>query len=511
MLTRMVVLVSLLLMSLPLFAQATTAPAAESDTAAVVGELKGTNVYVRSGPSTTGAYQCAKISKPASVTVIEGKGEWLKILPTPGCFSVVSKKFVQVAADGKSGKITGDNVWVRAGGELCTGTRPEDFYTYQCQLNSGQDVEVIGSVGEVYKIVPPQNAAFWISAQYVELGGKTAPRAGAKVIAGGVSVETVREENGAETTVVVAKAPEAAVVPMIDSTARADWRAAEKELQAQYQKPADQRDLNGLIARYQSIKTENDDYLSRAVASRVKYLNEQLKQLDEAKQWQEIAQRTRQDQDKLRAALADITVKTNTGAMPTVYAADGVLTPSGLFPGTEVTPKRYVIRDPDTSRITAYVQCTSGEVRLDPFVNQHVGVTGATQYDRGLGLYIVEAKEVKVLKADAKMPLPPQPVVLPLVKEQPVIEAKPVETTIEPAPQPAASKDSEPATEPAAVEEEIVAPPAPATVPAATAGNDRPDLGDEQPVAPDALPKTDVKTPTTQPVDLPETGLELVK
>ena len=111
--------------------------------------------------------------------------------------------------------------------------------------------------------------------------------------------------------------------------------------------------------------------------------------------------------------------------LPKSYDADGVLTESVVFPGNAVTPKRWAVHDPDTNRVTAYVQCSSGDVKLDNYVGQHVGITGSMKYERNLKLYIVEAKDVTVLKADAKLPAPPEPTVKPPPKDQPPVDATP--------------------------------------------------------------------------------------
>ncbi len=189
--------------------------------------------------------------------------------------------------------------------------------------------------------------------------------------------------------------------------------------------------------------------------------------------------------------------------LPKSYDADGVLTESVVFPGNAVTPKRWAVHDPDTNRVTAYVQCSSGDVKLDDYVGQHVGITGSMKYERDLKLYIVEAKDVTVLKADAKLPAPPEPTVKPPPKDQPPVDATP---------RPEAPKAEQPkmmpTTAPAAKETPTPKPVAVEHV--------SPDMG--EPAAPDATPKepgkaseTPTTGPATKPADskaLPPTGLK---
>ena len=107
------------------------------------------------------------------MTVLGQDGEWLKIAPTPGCFSVIAKKLVDADATGKAGTVTGDNVWARAGGELCSWTNVQQFYQVHRELNKGNKVEILGSAGDYYKITPPKACVYWINSKLVDLAGKT--------------------------------------------------------------------------------------------------------------------------------------------------------------------------------------------------------------------------------------------------------------------------------------------------------------------------------------------------
>jgi hypothetical protein len=491
----MVFLAALAAFSFPHSAQ-TTAPATTAPADEVVGTVTGTDVNVRSDANMTGGYVCTKIHKPAKVTVIQTSGEWLKILPTPGCYSVVAKEFVDADPSGKTGKVRTDHVWARAGGDLCTWTEVKKFWTVHRQLNPGEKVEILGTTGDYYKITPPEGSAYWINSRFVDLGGKAAPKASPDDTKITAHVEHGEDVTPEETPTTRPAKPPVVAAPAVDnSTARGQFRLVEKDMQAEYKKPSDQQDFKGLIARYEAIKVGDDAYLKKLIDNRVAYLQTQLASIDEAKEQERLAREAKEHQAEIDKKLKEITVATN---MPraTVFAADGVLSASVLFPGNEVTPKRYVVRDPQTTWITAYVQCTSGAVKLDDYVGKHVGITGPTQYDRDLKLYIVEAKEVKVLNADAKLPAAPEP----SVKPPPAKEAPPVETT--------PKTSVEPSTKPTA----------PATKASAEKEPEQPDLSDkESPAAPDTTPKgVPAKTSTTEPATkpaaeskpLPPTGLK---
>ena len=59
-----------------------------------MGTVRGVNVNVRSGGSTS-HYACTRLSSPAKVKVVGELGGWVKILPPPGAFSVISRKYVR--------------------------------------------------------------------------------------------------------------------------------------------------------------------------------------------------------------------------------------------------------------------------------------------------------------------------------------------------------------------------------------------------------------------------------
>ena len=103
----------------------------------------------------------------------------------------------------------------------------------------------------------------------------------------------------------------------------------------------------------------------------------------------------------------------------TAYVTQGVLLASDVFPGGPAAPRRFIVRDPQTYFINAYVQCPSGEVDLQKYVGMLVGVMGNTKFDKGLGLDVVNATGVKVLAENVEFPRPPQVIVRPMPTPKP--------------------------------------------------------------------------------------------
>jgi uncharacterized protein YgiM (DUF1202 family) len=118
--------------------------------------ITATEVNVRSGPSTN-YYIVTKLQAGDRVEVREEDAGWFGIVPPPGCFSLISKHYVDL--DGKGGGVVnGNNVRVRAGSN-----RNPSRYAVQVKLNEGDEVEVMEDGPEGFlKIKPPKGAYAWI-------------------------------------------------------------------------------------------------------------------------------------------------------------------------------------------------------------------------------------------------------------------------------------------------------------------------------------------------------------
>lgn len=130
---------------------------------AFIGEVTGTSsqVHVRSGPSTN-FYPVLRLSPGDRVNVVGEESGWYAIEPPPGCFSLISKHYVDVGANGE-GVVNGNAVRVRAGSDL-----DEHRYAVQCKLDKGATVKILGEEDEGFlKIAAPPGARLWIHGDYV--------------------------------------------------------------------------------------------------------------------------------------------------------------------------------------------------------------------------------------------------------------------------------------------------------------------------------------------------------
>ena len=462
------------------------------------GVISGNDVYVRSGPG-TGAYACAKLSAPARVTVVGQLDSWLKVLPPKGCYSVVSKDYVKPDATGKTGTISGDNVWVRAAGVL----RDADFFTLQSRLNTNDTVEIIGRSGDYYQIKPPKDAHFWIAAQFVKradaaAGTAEAPTGSVPATGGTVSVGVVprNESTDGETTL-----PTTAPVPRPAATGgevqipvgMEQFAAAEKLLLAEYKKPVSDRNYDSLLAAYNAVNVTGDnENLKKYVDFRISLIAADILRRKDLGEVTKLVGDVRQREQELRLAQAKLQAEAPTTRPITSYAAQGILLVSDLFPGTAAATQRYIIRDRVTYFINAYVQCMTGAVNLDNCVGKYVGIIGSTKFDKNLGLDVVEARDVRVLGESAELPMPPKPVIKPMPTPAPTPPApiRPMKPEI-----PAGTAAQKPATTTPAAPTPLVAPEPKTTV--------TPLVPTTAPVAPTPLVAPETKTTVTPLVPTP--------
>jgi len=371
----------------------TTRPAGQDD-AQYIGVVTGTNVYVRHNPAMT-AYPCTKVSRPYRVTVV-GKSQdgWLKILPPKGTFSVISKQYVRPDDSGKIGTVTGNNVWVRAGG----GLRETGFFGLQRQVNRGRKVKILGEVEDYYKIEPPEGVHFWISDRYVEAAVPAAVEA--------------KEASAPKTRKPTPPDPMKETVTRQEFTeALARFRAVEAKILTEMKKSPEKRNLRAFIDELKRLKIDRERRLQPYVDYYIECIKIELEKGDSRKEFHELVKETAASKAEYEEAREIL--KTPPEIDRPEFAAKGILKTSAIFTGGASGPKRYLLRAPVTGVITAYVETPPGSAPLDKYIGKNVGVKGEKRYARELETDIIEASDVTILDEDADLPVPPAPIVKP--------------------------------------------------------------------------------------------------
>ncbi len=423
---RAIISVIILTLVVTIWAPPIQASEISTDQFPYLGQVTGTNVYVRSGygdpDGQNNFYPCTKVSEPSNVKVIAQRNGWLQIEPVAGCFSVISKLFVKLDSSGKTGTVTADDVRVRAGGQM----RDSNFLAEHQRLDDGQKVIVLGEVsdkfGDWYKIAPPDGAYYWIYGEYVAQIGGAEPK---------VPDESTDPSPTDRAQPVLVAADAKADAETVDSTAPAQPAGGllgkiqhlEEQLKAEYEKPLPQRDYPSLLSAYKALQIPSDSYLKPRVQARISSLEQAIGQRAEMDQIQGIIADTLAQRKQMEMTRTRTQVEVQVESGQRKFAVQGVLTPSRIFSGSAATAKRYLIRQPGSRKILAYVQSPDGQVDLNSYVGMAVGIHGPAKYSPSIALDLIDAISVVVLdEAPQSLGLPK-----PIIKMPPVQVEKPVE------------------------------------------------------------------------------------
>lgn len=430
-----------------------TVPVRPAAGATVTGTISGTDVYVRAMPSKVEGYPCLKLSAPAKVEVVEEKDGWLKILPPEGAFSLVSKDYVKTDAAAKVGTVAGANVQVRAGSDLM----PSRTDCLQIKLNSGDKLTLLGEQGRFYKVAPPAGTFLYISGQYV-----TKPDGVAYAVAPArdPAVEPVRN-----TTTMAA--PPTTTGPSRPSITSDQLKAENEALAAAdqawkdtYAQPFKNRDFRSLLAKYLDLNIPAESPNHSYVQAKITILQSQVETAVDVARINDNLDQTTDAVRKMDQKVKDILKTPVEGPLPKTFAAEGIITPSQLFPGGATGQKRYVVTNPETRLITAYVQCSNSSCDLSAATGCYVGVQGKPTYDKDTSMYVIEATQV-VVKSKPAAPTPPTKVLPVDVKpttSAPAVRTEPAPVRTEPAatPLPATGLPvAEPSSKPADVDSSL--------------------------------------------------------
>jgi hypothetical protein len=374
-----------------------------------VAEVIRKDAPVRSGQNDQ-AYHCVLLSPPANVTVVSTKGDWLKILPPPGCYSVIGKSHVRTDANAQRGTVIADNVWARAGGF------PEkrgEFHMLQQAMSAGDLVRILGEIGDYYKIVPPRGSYFWIAARDVRKIGESAP------------AETSPATPATATTRPTSTQPSIAPSEVAPDPADAEvtaLKALDALLASEYKKPWDERDFGALLARYKAMKVTENSGVGPYLAERIDLIETEIQRRSDMQEAARIAEQGQEQHEAFRAMRARLALATPTGPA-TRFLARGIVTESLVYPGTQAIPKRYVLRDPQSLKASAYLKA-QGDEDLASLTGKLVGLYGDEDFDRGAGVVLIAVKKAVVLEEAPTLPKPAAPVLNPLPEPTPEPAAK---------------------------------------------------------------------------------------
>ena len=375
----------LLLCVLPLTAPPEQQPiesqkATQPTPAFAIGEVTGTEVNVRSGPSGN-YYAVMRLSAGHRVVIVDRRPSWVAIAPPKGAYSLIAREYIDPDGENK-GVVNGDRVWVRAGSDLS-----EQFYAKQVQLNEGMSVTIVGETETHYRIIPPKGAKLWISEDYVRLIED------ADVESGTAAEDTVAEAPAerptptapaTKATQPTQSAPTAPKITGIKSgNIQKRIEAIESVLDKEFEKERSERDIPMLIKRFTPIAEQDDDTVAKHYARyRIQQLERVIQHAETLKKLQVLDEQWRQSRHqflKQRTSLHRVRPK-----LTRAFDVRGKFIISAAY-SNPVGPRRYRLIDPDSTgmipRTIAYVEIDpQSEIDPQAFLGRYVGVRARSRH-----------------------------------------------------------------------------------------------------------------------------------
>lgn len=355
-----------------------------------VGEILGNEVNLRSGPGMN-FYSCGKISSPARVVVVSQKYSWAQILPPPGSFSWIFKQYVETDPNNPGiGVVNGDNVRVYAGSDELEPMRSDSV---QINLSTGQKVRIISeSVGDYYKISPPEGSTLWTTSQYVKFIRS----------ADEIDVKIPQTEADANTS----GKPEL-ITEQIEATSREleQYYTLEKQFETEKTKPLDTQDFSKIKAELTALMADAN---SGKAGDYAKYLIKNIERCELAKESKTIVegQKTELEQKLTEIEKAN-QEKKETLTDISKYAIVGIFRQSLVYEG-QLETKRYLVVD-DSNKPVCYAEAVGeiAEANLAEYYEEKVGLIGYIAVDNQSSLALVKFEKIEKIETTAATPKDP--------------------------------------------------------------------------------------------------------
>ncbi|HEX4123079.1 MAG TPA: SH3 domain-containing protein [Tepidisphaeraceae bacterium] len=355
-----------------------------------IGQINANDVFVRSGPRED-AYATMKLDKGAKVTVVGMKFNYLKILPPEGSFAYVPQVYVDRRGDGTVGRANREII-ARVGSEL-----NDMKIETMAKVDEGDDVQIIGSEDEYFKIKPPEGSYLYIDKSFVDPLQvvtppgqppivRAAPAGSGATPAPAPAPGFVNAGPGPTTLPAGQLAATPTTMPAGNAAeATAKFNKLEADFTAANDKSITDQPLADLTAGYTAFEkdpgaTSTEKKIADVRLSTLKLRTEarneflavkdaQAKMLERQKSLQ-----AEESEIKDRIAQNDITY----------YTVVGTLRTSSLQNGRETL---YRLTDPATGRTVAYIR--SNDSKYPTLLGQFIGIRGTLTTDSSLNMKMV--------------------------------------------------------------------------------------------------------------------------
>ncbi|MCH8804806.1 MAG: hypothetical protein IH986_01805 [Planctomycetes bacterium] len=375
------------------------APANDKSTAEVQEywlRVTSERVNLRSRPDANSVV-VTRLARDALLRAAQERFGWHRVRPPTGVFSYVAAEFVdQRAPDRGIVSVRTGRLRVRVGSSVA---RLDPMkHELQTLLKRGSEVRILGRDGDWLRIVPPQDVQFFVSADHVErVDDEVAARLRAAATAAAERAKQPGAES-AEKNETGQASPEG-----LDLSGAWGQRLAmvETAIQAEGRKPMESRAWAELIGRLRPIADQRrEPTVARLAAEWIGTLELRVASRSAALAAREIERAEARDRARFQREIERIRQTRAAAESHREFQATGQLLRSHLK-REQKAERRYMLRDPLTGRVVAYVERARSEMpSLESFVGKFVGVRGVAKTDAKLGADIIRVSEVLLLQRD---------------------------------------------------------------------------------------------------------------
>lgn len=422
---------TVLAMTLGLAIACLAARSAAAQAVPYTGTIINETVAVRAGAGQS-FYIVGDLRSGSQVVVDEVMFGWYKIVPPEGTYSFVSKTYVDLAGDGKTGKINSSRAAVRA----ASVNGPNDSYRRQIDLLKGETVQITGEDGNFYKIVPPKGAFVFLPPGAVQplAGGQapadTAVKTNPPSHAATSAAPTTQDSQPSSTPHPQLRptTSEAGQLETSTPSASVQWTTVEEEPAADVPVPSAEsftrttiaapssalRAIEQRLIESQALPLEQQPTQELLLAYRTLAQEQELSVVDKNIVTLRVAQLERnatltQTLDDLRSVRLSTPAPSIADVMSELsgprrdpsqrYDARGQLVGSSVYNG-KTMPQLFRVIDTTGRRTIAYVRLHPDLTPVS-YVGQYVGIVGKSKYDSTLGLDVLNADHVDVISPSA--------------------------------------------------------------------------------------------------------------
>lgn len=420
-------------------------------TASFIGQINASQVNVRSGPKLA-YYPVGQLTHGQLVKVVGTVNSWDRIAAPAGTRCYISRQFVHLSADGSTGRVSADYVYLRAASPLT----PASHYAVVGLIRRGTHVSITGASKDFYVIRPPHGTDFYVSAQFIAPApadatyitpqismpagfkgpglpttipapegtalsgsGNSAPPPTTAATGGGgqvvpIPATGINSANGGPATAPeqgsvaaggggiipvipgVGKATPANPTPTVgtpvklNTSAYAAFSQLNRKTQREFRKPVLQRKLIPLLADYQKLATQPNLPPSVKQGSA-----EWIKEIKNGIKVQELA-KAAANTPAISNVIAPYQQKweqsqdqVNSAVAHAPYLAKGILKTSDAI-------HDYALVDPATGRVVAYLKPAS-KIDIAKLLGSYIGVKGIVDGKTGVFIRLIDVYTATML------------------------------------------------------------------------------------------------------------------